>query len=320
MAHLIEFNHGKASMAWAGETPWHGLGTQVSNDLTPQEMMEAAGVNWEVATINSFIRLPNGQEVDTGDAALVRLSDNKILDNVSSDWIPNQNATAFEFFNEFVAAGDMEMHTAGSLKGGQIVWAMAKVKDGFTLANGDTVESHLLFTNPHKYGQAIDVRFTPVRVVCNNTLSLAISQKVKDRVRFGHRKEFDATKAKDMLNVIHGQLENYKQAAEFLCTKRWNDEMLTKYFGDVFPVYKTKAETKKELSKNAVTALEIVGKQPGFEYGEGSWWQAFNAVTFMTNHVIGETSDSRVNGLFFGTSANTNVDALKLALEYAKAA
>ena len=158
MAHLVE------TMAYAGETPWHGLGVRVSNDLTPVQMMDKAGLNWGVEKVDSFIRVGD-QEIKTGQQALIRTSDNKVLTNVGQDWNPVQNSEAFEFFSEYVLAGDMEMHTAGSLKGGRMVWALAKVKESFDILGGDQVDSYLLFSNPHEYGKSIDVRFTPIRVV-----------------------------------------------------------------------------------------------------------------------------------------------------------
>jgi len=164
MAHNVE------TMAYAGEVPWHGLGVQVSNDLTPNQMMEKAGLDWSVIECPSYIE-HDGKKIETGQRALVRSTDGRILTNVGPVWNPVQNEDAFNFFSEYVLAGDMEMHTAGSLRNGQIVWALAKVKESFDLFGGDQVDSYLLFSNPHRYGHSIDVRFTPIRVVCNNTLS-----------------------------------------------------------------------------------------------------------------------------------------------------
>ena len=123
MSHEVEMVNGQAQMAYAGEVPWHGLGTAVSNDLTPQQMQEVAGLNWSVE--KQDIITSGGVTID-GKQALVRSSDNKVLDVIGENWNPVQNDEAFNFFSEYVLAGDMEMHTAGSLKGGKMVWALAK--------------------------------------------------------------------------------------------------------------------------------------------------------------------------------------------------
>ncbi len=315
MAHMIEMIDGKASMAWAGETPWHGLGTQVSNDLTPEQMLKAADLDWKVVPVPAYATI-GGEQVDIGRSALVRDRDNKVLDVITNDWVPNQNSDAFDFFNDFVAAGEMEMHTAGSLRDGQLVWALAKVKDGFELFNGDAVESYLLFTNPHKYGSSIDVRFTPIRVVCNNTLSLSLSRDANQVVKVSHRNEFNGDNVKEMLGVAKEKLQSYKEMAAYLGSKRFTDENIVDYFKRVFPV----SGAKKELSKNAEIALNIIDQQPGAEFAEGTWWQAFNAVTFMTDHVIGRSADTRLQSAWYGYNKGLKTRALETAVEMAEAA
>lgn len=316
MAHMIE------TMAYAGETPWHGLGVQVPSDLSPAQMLEKAGLDWTVQKVPAFANI-DGAQTNVGWSALVRSSDSEMLSVVSNDWNPVQNHEAFEFFHEYCAAGDMEMHTAGSLRDGQIVWVLAKIKDSFELFKGDTVESYLLFTNPHKFGQSIDVRFTPIRVVCNNTLTLSLSQNADRMVKKSHRTEFDAALVKEQLGIATDKLAKYKEMAAFLGSKRYTGETLKEYFNKIFPVLaynKEKGPQRKDLSKSATHALEIIGTQPGAQYAEGSWWQAFNAVTYLTDHKIGKTADSRLQSAWFGANKNLKLKALETAVEFAEAA
>ena len=112
MAHEIENANGKDQMVYVGAVPWHGLGVKVPADLTPVQMLEAAGLDWTVEKIPAFANV-GGKNVAIGQSALVRSMDNKILDVVSDDWNPVQNEEAFDFFNEFVAAGDMEIAPPG---------------------------------------------------------------------------------------------------------------------------------------------------------------------------------------------------------------
>jgi phage/plasmid-like protein (TIGR03299 family) len=316
MAHMVE------TMAYAGETPWHGLGVKVPSDLSPAQMLEKAGLDWTVRKVPAFADI-DGAKTNVGWSALVRSSDSEMLSVVSNDWNPVQNHEAFEFFHEYCAAGDMEMHTAGSLRDGQIVWVLAKIKDSFELFKGDTVESYLLFTNPHKFGQSIDVRFTPIRVVCNNTLTLSLSQNADRMVKKSHRTEFDAAAVKEQLGIATDKLAKYKEMAAFLGSKRYSDDSLKDYFNRIFPVLaynKEKGPQRKDLSKSATRALEIIGTQPGAHYAEGSWWQAFNAVTYLTDHEIGRSADSRLTSAWFGPNKNLKVKALETAVEFAEAA
>ena len=318
MAHNVE------TMAYAGEVPWHGLGVQVSNDLTPNQMMEKAGLDWSVIECPSYIE-HDGKKIETGQRALVRSTDGRILTNVGPVWNPVQNEDAFNFFSEYVLAGDMEMHTAGSLRNGQIVWALAKVKESFDLFGGAQVDSYFLFSNPHRYGHSIDVRFTPIRVVCNNTLSLSLEMEAERSVRVGHRVEFDATEVKKALGIATAKLEQYKEMAEFLGSKRYNIDKLIEYYNTVFPRTADKRVQNQPLSvetlsRNAKLAYDNINTQPGSKYAEGSWWQAFNSVTFVTDHLKGANADNRMYSSWFAGDQARKRDALKTALDFAEVA
>ncbi len=317
MAHMVE------TMAYAGQVPWHGLGVPVSNDLTPVQMMEKAGVDWRVQEVETFIEY-NNKKMATGQKALVRETDGRILTTVGENWNPVQNEDAFNFFAEYCLSGDMEMHTAGSLKDGQMVWALAKVKSDFELFGGDRVESYLLFSNPHQYGKAIDIRFTPIRVVCNNTLTLSLDQKADKSVKVGHRVEFDASEVKTALGIASDKLAHYKEAAEYLGKRRVTAESLIEYYNTVFPRtadkrVQGKSLTVDTLSRNAKMAYDVLETQPGAEYAEGSWWQAFNSVTYITDHVQGRNEDNRLYSSWFGGNQLRKKNALQTAIEFAEA-
>ena len=324
MAHMVE------TMAYAGEVPWHGLGVKVDDGLGVDEMIKEAGLDWKVKKIPATAEF-DGQKIYSGQDMLVRESDGQPLDMVKENWIPVQNSDAFEFFREFCDAGDMEMHTAGSLQDGKRVWGLAKVKDDFTINGTDRVDSYLLLTNPHMYGRAVDIRFTPIRVVCNNTLTLSLAQKGDYQVSLNHKKAFDVQEAKELLGVAKGKMETYKDMATFLSSKRYTPETLRTYYSTVFANQNPKvkgigfnpADTvdfQKYGSKNAKLAMEVTNTQPGAHLGKGSFWQAFNAVTYLTDHQLGREADSRLNSAWYGVNKVKKAKALETALEFAQAA
>ena len=307
MAHQVE------TMAYAGEVPWHGLGKQVLPDLSPEQMLYEAGLDWSVEKVPAFAEV-NGEKVAVGKSALVRSSDSKVLDVVGDDWNPVQNAEAFGFFADFVSEGNMEMHTAGSLKGGQMVWALAKVKDeSFELFGDDRVDSYLLFSNPHMYGKSIDVRFTPIRVVCNNTLTLSLGTSSKNSVKVSHRTQFNADQVKETMGIASSKLNQYKEMSQFIASKRFTEDSKIEYLEKLFPVL---GEAKrKQRSKGAQGVLDILDTQPGAEYGEGTFWQLFNGVTYYVDHEMGRNADNRMNAAWFGSGVKKKQDALALAVE-----
>jgi phage/plasmid-like protein (TIGR03299 family) len=310
MAHMVE------TMAYAGEVPWHGLGTKVPADLTPEQMLQAAGLDWEVNKVD--LTYGDGLIVP-GKKGLVRSSDGAYLDTIGDDWNPLQNSEAFEFFNDFVMAGDMEMNTAGSLEDGRRTWALAKIKDAvFETVKNDLTECFLLFSNPHKYGMSITVMMTPIRVVCNNTITMALNGASEHMVKINHRNEFDADAVKETLGVAKDKLDTYKEAAQFLSTKNYTKNSIVEYFNEVFPFTANKRDN--DMSRNTKLAMEVLDTQPGAEYGRGTFWQAFNTVTYLTDHELGRSNDTRLTSAWFGANRKKKIVALEKAIEFAEAA
>jgi len=312
------------TMAYAGQSPWGDIGTQVSNDLSPQQIMEKADLNWSVDKVKTYADY-QGEKIPTGMEALVRSSDNKILTQVGKNWEPCQNETAFEFFNEYCLEGGMDMESAGSLKGGKMVWALAKIKESFDVVKGDQVDSYLLFSNPHEYGKSIDVRFTPIRVTCMNTLAMAIKGSAVNGMKVNHRKAFDPVMVKQTMGIAHEKFEQYKEVAQFLSKKRFTADSLIQYYNEVFPrTYKGKDEVivnaYDDLTTNGQKAFDVLHSQPGANFAQGSWWQALNSVTYLTDHVMGREADSRMTSSWFGANANRKAVAVSKAIEFAEVA
>ena len=315
MAHMLEMVDGQAQMAYVGKTPWHGLGVELEEGVTPQEMMVAAGLDWSVEKVNMYYGMQDEIKVE-GKQALIRSTDSKLLDIVGVDWNPVQNIEAFKFFDSFCKSGQMSMHTAGSLFDGKRVWALAKIASDFELFNGDKVEGFLLFSNPHKFGQAVDIRFTPVRVVCNNTLTLSLGQAVQNAVKLNHRKEFEPEGVKQVLGLASKHMDEYKETAQFLGSKKVSDEQFKLFLQEVF------GESKKDdkLTRSAQMAYDVIDTQPGAEYARGSWWSALNAVTYVTDHQLGRPGDTRLNSIWYGANRTKKIEAVKKAVQYAEAA
>ena len=319
MAHELEMINGEAQMAYVGDVPWHGLGTKVDRELTPDQFQKVAGLDWTVE--KQPLVTATGIPIKNKEA-LVRSSDNSILDVVGTGWNPVQNSEAFEFFHDYVMAGDMEMHTAGSLKDGQMVWALAKTKESFELFNGDQTDNYFLFTNPHQFGKSINIRMTPIRVVCNNTLTLSLSQDTDKMVTVNHRKAFDPDMVKEQMGIAHEKMEQYKSMASFLGSKPATGDNVIQYFNEVFgaPAKEKEDGVLPFTSRNAKIAMENLQTQPGANFAEGSWWQAFNSVTYMTDHLQGREGDSRLQSAWYGRNRKVKLNALDKALEYAEAA
>ena len=124
-----KMSHEVESMAWAHEVPWHGLGNRVEGNVTCDEMLVAAGLDWTVEQIPCFIEI-DGQKVPVERKALVRSSDKKILTVTGNNWRPFQNKDAMNFFRDWAAVGGCTLETAGSLHGGKVVWLCLRSRQG----------------------------------------------------------------------------------------------------------------------------------------------------------------------------------------------
>ena len=343
MAHLIE------TMAYAGEVPWHGLGTQVDSNMSPEQMLVAAGLDWTVSKRPAYFAaekfVPNlyAPELNTNmvlvedNFFVVRDTDNKVLSHAGTGYNPFQNRDVMSFFKKFTEAGDMFMETAGSLKEGQEIWGLAKLKDGFQLAGGDEVKGYLLLNNSHKVGKAMTVMFTPIRVVCNNTLTLALNDSGANKFRILHLQMFDQEimqAAEEALGLSSTRMAQFKEQSEFLASKRAQTLDVDNFIAEMFQkdtlLERGKAVNQNELpplrdefKRTALAVAEAYEVSPGstLASAKGTWWGALNAVTYVVDHPRRTSSEgSSLYSAWFGNGANVKRKAMEKALEYAQAA
>jgi phage/plasmid-like protein (TIGR03299 family) len=309
MSHEVE------TMAWANTVPWHGLGVKVADNLSAQQMLKAARLDWEVNRVPLFteakIEVP-------GFAGLQRSDNHKILDIVGSQYRPVQNKDAFTFFKEFVEEGKAKMETAGSLKEGRMVWGLANLGNEFTLPGKDKVKGYLLVASPHEQGKSLQIKFTAVRVVCNNTLTQALSgAKTSDHFRMNHRILFNEdtmSRAKQILGLANDQFDAFATISTKLAKKKMSKPATEEFFRQVFDGNAPPDQVYKP-SKAALLAIEALTNAPGHNLlsSQGTAWGALNAVTYVTDHLLGRTPDARLQKAWFGKTATLKQKALDLA-------
>ena len=163
---------------------------------------------------------------------------------------------------------------------------------------------------------------TPIRVVCNNTLTLSLSQNADKMLTVNHRKEFDASEVKEQMGIAREKMEQYKSMAAFLGSKKYTADNVIQYFNEVFgaPAKEKVDNVLPFTSRNSKLAFENLDVQPGAEFAQGTWWTAFNSVTNMTDHLQGRSNDGRLVSSWYGRNRKVKLNALDKALEYADAA
>lgn len=300
MAHEIE------TIAYANETPWHGLGVRVNSDISTDEMLKASGLDWTVNQYPMQAIGPDGPIDVPNKFALVRDKDNKVLTVSSENWRPVQNSQVFDFMRSYIESGGATMETAGSLRGGNIIWALANLDHEFSVSKGDKVKGYLLITSAHLVGIATKVRTTNVRVVCANTLAMAERDAGNVNYRQNHMAEFNVENAKKAVANAHDDLvkaeKRYKQIHKLkigindvvknvwwslLPDNIYTDENVEKIMADV------------DIQSPRLKALlNSYHNAPGAEVGTG--WGALNAVTHFADHVAGRGGEARMYRSTFG--------------------
>lgn len=309
------------NMAYRNEVPWHGMGNPVSGKMSAEQMRKAAKQDYTVNKVQQFIDI-KGKTIKVPNVfALVRSSDNAILSTVGSVYKPVQTDTVFQFFHDFVKEAKMEIETAGSLWNGKYVWVLARVKQAdFAIKGKDEMRNYLLLCSPFERGKALIMQYTNVRVVCWNTLCMALGHNAKGHnhaFRMPHTKDFKVEKeeAKRVLGLITEQAAEFKEAASFLATKKISEKQTEKFFLDVL---KTKTEAKKApiaLPKFKAALEHAPGQQ--LISAKGTWWGAVNAVTWVIDHETGKDRETALKNAWLGNHAKTKLKALEIALETA---
>jgi phage/plasmid-like protein (TIGR03299 family) len=321
-------------MAYANEVPWHGLGVKVSEKMTPEQMLKAAGLDWTVSKQPIFRKVNGKVEAIDGQFALCRDSDNAFLDIVGSTWKEFQNKDGMEFFKKWVKAAKMTLETAGSFWGGKYVWVLAKIGKDFDVGpkgKSDKVESYVLFAIPHQHGKAVLALHTLVRVVCWNTLNAALggswrsAGKREGVFRMPHSCHWNEdmkAKAEQTLGLAIAQTEEFEQAARLLSKKKvGKPEKVDEYFFEVLKFDPKKGTKKKDGSVREPLMLpkfrQALISAPGAAEAEGTWWGALNAVTYVIDHQSGRERDTALKNAWLGHLAGVKRRAFSLAIDYA---
>lgn len=316
--------NGRTAMMYAGEVPWHGLGTQLDEPATAEEAIEAAGLNYRVElrslATNDGIPVPKRK-------AVVRTDSNQVLGVVGASYQPIQNYQCFGFLDCVVADGRLRYHTAGALGQGEKVWMLAKLPGEIRIKESeDVTEQYLLLSNSHDGSSSLRVFFTPIRVVCANTLGMAERRGKGQGVSVMHKGNLAAKigEAQEILGLAKRFYDDLDGHIHRLANHYPSREQLNRYFESLYP---DSDLGKTRRARNVRAELFRL-----FENGRGmdipetklTTWAAFNAVTEYVDHhrstrgkTETERASKRLKSAWFGSGARLKSEAWRLALEMA---
>jgi len=328
MSHELEIKpDGTASAFFVGQPAWHGLGTVLVNPPSVEEALVAAGLDWKVKLAPIFHQKPLEGSENPNDVqyhsipefqATVRESDGKVLGVVGKKFVPLQNVTAFQWFEPFVDSGAVTLEAAGALKEGKRVWVLAKLKasEGGVeeIVPGDKVEQFILLAHAHDGSLAIRIGFTSVRVVCQNTLTAAISDNEASKLlKIRHTSYAPVALAvvREIIDTTRREFAANADVFRILAATGCDELTLRKYVREVFePGSGEKDEVLPRLVNNIV---ELFQHGKGAELGRGTLWNAYNSITEHVTHFQARSQDNRLDSQWFGKGASIIKRALEVA-------
>ena len=282
------------TMFYTREKPWHGLGIRVENAPDSKEALELAGLDWQV--VQEPIFSTSGVEIP-GYKANVRDSDSKVLGIVSDRYKIIQNSEAFSFTDMLIGEG-VRYETAGSLFGGRKVWMLAKLPQEYIIT-GERISPYLVFTNTHDGSGAVRCAVTPIRVVCSNTLNLALSSAERSwsMIHTGdiqHKLE----DARDTLLHAGEYMEKLGEEIERLREIKLTEQQVCDYIDALIPESKSDSlGRRRNIKRNKAGIVQRYLEAPDLKRMGHNAYRFINAVSDFATHAdpLRRTKDYRSN-------------------------
>lgn len=320
------------TMAYVGDTPWHSLGVPVPPKVTAAEMIVKAGLDWQVRLTPAsgalqqskrrynryrLARDPIGTELEPVEFAIV-----------SARYEPLQNSEAFAFFDPVIRGGHASFESAGALFDGEVVWVQARLNRPMKIGD-DEISPFLLLSTRHDGAGSVTARFTPVRVVCQNTLNYALG-KTGAHYSIPHTREVvarvRAAGHDALLTVVDEAFDTASRDFGLLqsapAPSRAVEALIDQVYAKPSPRQGAKGPPRAPSLWEQVHERIAVQRAGGDPAGADNWWGIYNAVTFVEDSAAADTKDkpSALNRIWFGSAADRKLRALRLITEQAREA
>jgi phage/plasmid-like protein (TIGR03299 family) len=327
MAHELNLQNGKASMMYVGEAPWHGLGTKLNEPATASEAIKVANLDWSVCKRPIYVEGASKPIKDK--FAIVRADkldddDCPVFGVVGKSYTPLQNSKAFEFFDPIVGEKNAPIyHTAGALGEGERIWILAKLPDTIQIIGDDIADKYLLLSNSHDGQSSVQIKFTPIRVVCQNTLTMALSQGRTLRVPHTRDIQSRLQQAEMMLGIINKGFDTIEETFKAMAKVEMDNSRLASYLNSVFrePLDKENERAVALVNERRALAEHFFAEGAGntVEGIKGTLWAAYNGVTELIDHRIPmhprgkDINSARLSNVWFGEGYLTKARAFNVA-------
>lgn len=293
MAHEIDMSNNRANMAFIGQRSkiWHGLGIQLDENSSIETWIKESGLDWSVKESDVFFNTDIDLSKFNTKKVLFRSDTLQPLSIVGDQFKIVQPVQIVEFFRDLVEKHDMKLSTAGSLFGGKRFWALAELGKEIEIVNGDLVKGYLLLTTSVDGTLKTTGKFISERVVCNNTLSIALNESTKNVVAVSHKSEWDPDLVKVDLGLLDSAWYTFINNMRKLANTPVNNQQAKQFYQEMIFKNQKQEPTGTEIRK-VDDLLRLYQKGIGYEYSAGTAWGVLNAMTQMWTHGTGRKQSS----------------------------
>jgi phage/plasmid-like protein (TIGR03299 family) len=306
--------HEVETMMYAREVPWHGIGVKVEQEVTAAAAIKLGGLDWDCEKQPIFLGGTNevdgikvvGHEI-VNKHAVVRKSDGSVFGVVSDAYEIIQNSDCFDFMDTIIGEGQAVYHTAGSLFGGRIVFMTVKLPDSAQVGP-DKIDKYILLSTSHDGSSSLSIRWTPVRVVCANTLEFAerdCSQTMNIRHRSNYRGKIE--EAREVLELTNQYYQHMEESFNKMLDTQFSEGRMVGLAKDLFPIASDQSKRSTQTAGKIVKLTELFTNGAGHKEVAGTQWAAYNAVTeFVDHHATYraregvDAGENKMNSVFFG--------------------
>ena len=341
MSHMIDETTGRAAIAYVGEAPWHKLGQRLTAGAPIEVWRKEAGLDYSVIRTPVQFERIDFSAIGTTDGAVVptevmsmperhvlyRSDTGAPLSVVSKDYKVVQPGEVLDFFGRLAEIGGFELETAGALSDGKRIWALAKVNDGAPIVGHDVVRPYVLLATSYDGTMATTAKFTAIRVVCNNTITMAVGafdpatglnrgsteddtegRAVSSMVRIPHSKVFNPDEVRMSLGIVNGVWERWLVNTRLMAEREMEIQEAHNFTYDLLASIQPKPVAGRPLPdvRKSKAFERIMGMFAGGDLigndvvGGYTRWKMLNCITEEVDHHRGKSDDTRMTSAWFG--------------------
>lgn len=320
MAHQLDESTGKAAIAYVGQTPWHGLGAKLDPNSTFDTWLKSAGLDWSANRAKVKYEDEEGTLHSSKSEVIFRSDTKGLLGVVSDRYKIVQPREVIEFYQDLVGVRGWEIEVAGALDDGKRIWALAKTDAEINVGKSfDQVGTYLLLATAFDGTMATVGKFTSVRVVCNNTLTMSLNDGIKAKVSVPHSRVFDANTVKEELGIYEQATKTLEEHANAMAKVKVSDKDAMKFILDVLAGENVDVQKMSPKAVNIITSVYKLydggGMGSNLESASGTVWGLTNSISeYLDHHVNSRSDNNRLRSAWFGQGETLKQKAYNMAL------